>query len=726
MAARTLGEAVASSSSDDLTALLRHREDLVRPLPADFVELVQRALTPASVARALDRLDAWQRTVALALAASPDGADLADVHALLGAGSPAEVAEAVQDLRLRALLWGPDDELHLVRTVREAFGPHPAGLAPVSTRPLPAVELGRALEQVGDEERVILDRLLWQRPVGALRQADRRVTLDGARNPVERLLALGLLRPADPETVLLPREVALVLRDGRLVAEPLSVLPPELGTRSRSASLVRGAGAGAAWALVHDVEQLVEDLDRRTVALLRDGGVSARDVTAMGRRAELRPEQSAMLLEWASAAGLVAADGHRLLPTARFDRWATAPGAERWLQLVRAWRSCPRWPVAAGRAGAHPLGEEAELRGAVEIRAGILAVLAEQPVGRQVDPAALADVVAWHHPAWVERLPLAELVTDLLSEAEQAGLTAMGAVSPLARVAVGAELDPELAALFPDPVGHLVVQADLTAVAPGPLLPEVARVARLVATQESRGGGGVYRFTESSLRRAFDAGWSLAEIEQWLAEHSSTGVPQPLRYLLSDVARRHGSIRVTPVLAVVRCDDDAQATSLLGRAETAALGLHRLAPGVLAASVEPDEVVRVLQQLGLAPVATDASGATLTAPAAPRAREPGHRGEEPVEPVDPVVAAELLLAREQDRSARARAVDSAVDVLTRAASDGTRVVVDWVTDEGESTTRRARVLTITPGAVRLAESGGGRGITVPLARVVGARVDAGT
>ncbi|WP_157973987.1 hypothetical protein, partial [Desertihabitans aurantiacus] len=71
------------------------------------------------------------------------------------------------------------------------------------------------------------------------------------------------------------------------------------------------------------------------------------------------------------------------------------------------------------------------------------------------------------------------------------------------------------------------------------------------------------------------------------------------------------------------------------------------------------------------------------------------------------------------RRARAGAVDSAVDVLRRAAAAGAEVVVDWVTAAGESTTSRATPLTVTSGAVRLRASG--QVVSVPLARVVAAR-----
>ena len=81
--------------------------------------------------RALDGLNAWQRVVAEALAALPDPAALPALCELLHA-DPEAAAGAVADLRDRALLWG-DEDLHLVRAVRDHLGPYPGGLAPPSS-----------------------------------------------------------------------------------------------------------------------------------------------------------------------------------------------------------------------------------------------------------------------------------------------------------------------------------------------------------------------------------------------------------------------------------------------------------------------------------------------------------------------------------------------------------------------------------------------------------------
>ena len=62
----------------------------------------------------------------------------------------------------------------------------------------------------------------------------------------------------------------------------------------------------------------------------------------------------------------------------------------------------------------------------------------------------------------------------------------------------------------------MLIQADLTAVAPGPLTRERARDLHLLADVESRGQATVYRFTPSSVRRAFDAGWAAHEVHAFL------------------------------------------------------------------------------------------------------------------------------------------------------------------------------------------------------------------
>ena len=90
----------------------------------------------------------------------------------------------------------------------------------------------------------------------------------------------------------------------------------------------------------------------------------------------------------------------------------------------------------------------------------------------------------------IGRLQVPALIVGILG---LGGLSAHGRALLAGDDAAGV-LDP----LLPAEVDHILLQADLTAVAPGPLETEVARRLHLLADVESRGGATVYRFTPGS------------------------------------------------------------------------------------------------------------------------------------------------------------------------------------------------------------------------------------
>ncbi|MFF9583075.1 helicase-associated domain-containing protein [Streptomyces achromogenes] len=200
-----------------------------------------------------------------------------------------------------------------------------------------------------------------------------------------------------------------------------------------------------------------------------------------------------------------------------------------------------------------------------------------------------------------------------------------------------------LAPLLPEPLDHVLLQADLTAVAPGPLRRPLADMLGVLADVESKGGATVYRFTPASVRRALDAGRTAADLHAFLTEHSRTPVPQPLAYLIDDVARRHGHLRVGAASAYVRCDDDALLNEILADKRAAALRLRRLAPTVLAAPADPATLLEGLRAMGYAPAAESAEGDVLIARAHAH-RTPPRAAPEPVPDGPPPPDATLLAA----------------------------------------------------------------------------------
>jgi hypothetical protein len=173
---------------------------------------------------------------------------------------------------------------------------------------------------------------------------------------------------------------------------------------------------------------------------------------------------------------------------------------------------------------------------------------------------------------------------------------------------------------LPKPVDHILIQADNSAVAPGPLTAELSAEMGTIADIESRGGATVYRFSESSIRRGLDHGKTGDQIKTFLIKISKTPMPQPLEYLIADVAKRHGRLRVGSAHTYIRCEDEGLIQQILHDKKCEHLRLRRIAPQVLATDFELPEVIGELREYGYLPAAENASGVLLSQPNLRRAK----------------------------------------------------------------------------------------------------------
>ncbi|MGW5676013.1 helicase-associated domain-containing protein [Streptomyces sp. NPDC003860] len=741
---RTLAEALRSRGDDELAALLRTRPDLLNPVPGDLTQLATRAGTRASVVRALDRLDRFALQTAEALAVAPEPTPYGTLLALL-TGDDAygdtdgtiagALPGALGALRAQALVWGEDDRLRLVRTARELLTPSPArpsptGLGPTAAEATAGMSPGRLQEVVTaaglpsthdpvsavaaltalftDRTRMaalldtappgalaVLDRLVWGPPYGE-------VTADPAP-PVRWLRDRGLLLPASPRTLVLPREVALHLRAGRAHRAP-EPLPPEVrpavSALAARPQVVDSTAAGQALAALSTVEDLLQDWHEGGPQVLRAGGLSVRDLKRTAVALDASEPMAAFWVELAYAAGLLASDGEAdeaYAPTPAYDDWLELPAADRWAVLAAAWLAATRTPGLVGDVDGKgrtlaALGPGIDRSVAPEVRRRVLTLLGALPEAQAPDPDTLLARLRWERPlrrpegatgaagpagSAMDGMDLrARVATWTLAEAESLGVTGRGALASHGRALLAAlrptagteaEAGPEagagadagaggggvgaavraaadaLAPLLPAPLDHVLLQADLTAVAPGPLERPLAETLSVLADVESKGGATVYRFTPGSVRRALDAGRTASELHALLAAHSRTPVPQPLSYLIDDVARRHGHLRIGAAAAYVRCDDDALLDEILADKRSAGLRLRRLAPTVVASAADPATLLTGLRSMGYAPAAESAEGDVLIARAHAR-RTPPRKPPAPQSDGLPVPAPALLAA----------------------------------------------------------------------------------
>lgn len=624
------------------------------------------------------------------------------------------------------MVWHSLSGLRAVTGVAAALqgSPGVSGLQPFTGDPrVDQEEVVRRLAAVSAEARAMLEAVDAGGGQASSSRARPHVSVADAAGPAEELIAHGLLVSSGDEMLTLPGEVGIALRGGRTTLAPVDI-PPPLPTSSRPSALVDRAAAGAAFELVRNLELLLDAWGAAPPRSLRGGtGLTVRDLRATAERLHVTEPTAALLIEVGWASGLLALGTDEegdpsWMPTELYDQWLQQPPAARWAHAAGAWLASPRLPGLVGQRD--PAGKTwnalaPDMAGAstVETRRLALRLLADLPDGEVLaagtGPAAVVARLAWERP----RRPRTRtesresLVAWTLAEAETLGLAAFGGLAAYGRLLVaGDDPVPTLAGMLPEPVDHVLLQGDLTAVAPGPLEPALARTLAVVATVESHGGAMVYRFTKESVRRAMDRGWTAAEIHAFLAAASRTPVPQALSYLVDDTARTFGTVRVGFAAAYLRSDDEAALAELLAHPAAESLGLRRLAPTVVVSTVALDSLLPRLRELGLAPVVEAPDGSVHVArPDAKRAKV--RTGQRPAAAQEAHLAARATAVATRvkagDETATARPTSpepaSTMAILHEAIDAGEKVVISYVDGRGVAGEARVEPLGLDGGSL---------------------------
>ncbi len=527
-----------------------------------------------------------------------------------------------------------DAELTALLAARpDLVTPVPADIGALAARAARRLSLERALDDLDQFSLHVIEVLLACQagvPAAGLEEV-----LHAPPGPLSRCLAGLCARALAWQTAdgFLPAPgLRDILGEPSVPAAPgrVSPAPPALGGIPNGSRGVDQAAAAAALGALRSVADLLSHWAAAPPPVLRSGGLGIRELRRAAASVGVDLAAAALFTEVARGAGLLAAsswsDG-QWFPAHAFDTWLDRPHAERWAEIVSAWLATTRMPCLVGSRDEggrvlNVLGTGLDRIDAPRVRARVLGELAAAAPGTSVSAGAMVRRLAWLWPRRPQE-PQATLAAAAMREAAMLGLTGLGALATHGRAAVSAgmaQAAATLAAILPQPVGHVLLQADLTAVAPGPLTAGLARELALAADVESRGAATVYRFSTGSVRRAMDAGHTGDSLLAMLAERSRTPVPQPLRYLIEDVARRHGSIRVGAASAYIRCDDPAVVAEIAADRRAARLRLRQIAPTVLVCATRRSEVLAVLRRLGYAPAAESADGTVeITASAAGRA-----------------------------------------------------------------------------------------------------------
>ena len=302
--------------------------------------------------------------------------------------------------------------------------------------------------------------------------------------------------------------------DPVLKVAPPRVLEPVIQVEQRF--IDRRAAERAAHGVIA-VSGLLAALEIEPARQLHKGGLSLPAVKRLAETLTLDHDSITLTVQLAARSKLISLDDGYWRPTETARLWLQESVESRWQQLVVSWcatlprslrelhtkRSLPAWGTSAREyfIWLYPLNEQAS-----------------------------ADVfdACMREATW-----LGISADSILSSAGSALLAGDAALAGTL-----------LGSLLPTTVTKVYLQDDLSVVSPGSLAPEVSAQLRTLATVENYTLAPTFRFSRASLDQALTMGETEASIRAFLQDISLTGLPQPLDYLITDVVRRHGLLRV--------------------------------------------------------------------------------------------------------------------------------------------------------------------------------------
>ena len=678
MEMRSFSDYLRSVDDAALISLFSARPDLVTPVPPDIASLAVRACSAPSLARAIDSLNKWQMQVLEAVANVNEPFAEKTIASL----TDKEATSALKHLIMVGLIYPSDDGLRVPTQLREVLGAEPAGLGPASMVKLKLNEL----EQAPQDSKKILERLMWGPPRGSV---------GDIKNPgpgIAWLLERKFLVALDQRTVILPREVAIELR-GKKIHKELSVRSPELTGSKRDQKQIDLAAIANVSTILRWVEELLNFWAEEPADALRAGGLGVRDLKTLSTHLGVDDACTAFIAELAYLTSLISIDANdQILPSNKFDIWLMQSPADRWQMLASQWLITSRVSGLVGRLESKnvaALGPELDRVNASKVRGLTLSLLKENP-GVAPDWNSFKSVLDWRAPLRRNSSLQDELAEWTLREAEWLGITGQGAIS---KYGIGFLDGDDLDVInqdLPKTVDHILIQSDNTAIAPGPLEHEISQSLAMMAEIESRGGATVYRFTEATIRRALDHGKTGDEIKSFLTKTSKTPMPQPLEYLITDVAKKHGKLRVGNTSSFIRCEDTALISQIMNDKKLEILGLRRIAPEVVICEMDATDAMRILRECGYLPAGESASGMILTGAKSNRAltkpRPPRIIGEVEI-PTDESLTAAIRTLRTGEKSThrqtRLRQVaNEALGALPRTTANETMdVLQQYISEE---------------------------------------------
>jgi len=338
--------------------------------------------------------------------------------------------------------------------------------------------------------------------------------------------------------------------------------------------------------IIQALTELVFDLEQRYIREVGKRGVGLPDIKRLANHLRKPNDYAKQVFEIALWSNLAVVSNSRWQLGSEYENWLKWTDGKRWSHLASIWFEI------LGDAGARELST---------LGAGHSLGQALQASYRFAD------------------LSVNSRINRITELADKIGLVSNNqATSWFVPVVAGklATAEKLVVAGLPAQAKKLIIQADLTLIAPSPLPTELEIRLRRIADTEQIGMASSYRLSALSVSHGLETGMSAAEIRSLLLELSDRELPQPVDYLLREGEQRFGRLRVAEAKnvghTVVTSEDSILLAEIQHNQKLKPLALHFSEKGDLHTRFESELVYFTLRDAGYVAVRVDEKNRILS------------------------------------------------------------------------------------------------------------------
>ena len=340
-----------------------------------------------------------------------------------------------------------------------------------------------------------------------------------------------------------------------------------------------------AFEAMQSITELIFSLEQHYVREVSKGAMGLPDVKRLCSHLGKSKEYVKAVLELAKVSGVVAISDKRFHPTDVADNWIESDPKSRWLTLASSWLAILGASGAKELASQHLQDPTKSINELIGSSFPLVNASAQSRIGRVAE---LADAI---------------------------GLSVNGFAASWLPAVLGGKLPVAVKNLekwLPAQQNRIIVQADLSIIAPGPLASDVEVELRKFTDTESIGLATGYRISPMSISCGLEEGLTEKQIRALLEKLSGTSIPQPVDYLITETASRFSRLRISAgkTGSIITSTDELLATQILLDSKMKSYGLRK-SENLITSTLEPEALYHALRENGYLAIRVDENGKVI-------------------------------------------------------------------------------------------------------------------